>query len=211
MGVGRERDELLCLADGASRIGGVEFDAVDSQRLAAAPVEVEAPVIVHEQVRVDRLGQAGRQLRAAEFLERTQRRWGRVDGRRTGHQEEPVALPHHGRRVANVADVERVMLPRRAHVGADPGHVHGRVEDPPPVVPDGRRVRQFPVLLDAIDEPQERPVGLVPGSQVPHETADGVVRDRQRVAVGPGRVGRRGSLSWCRRDERRGGHETQRE
>ena len=161
VGVGRERDELLRLADRAGRIGGVELDAVDSRGLGAAPVEEQAAVVVHEEHRIDRIRQAGRQLRAAELLERTQRRGRRVDGRRAGHQEEPVALPHHGRRVADVADVERVVLPRRAHVGADPGHVHRRVEDPPAVVPDGRRVRQLAVLLDAVDEPQERPVGLV--------------------------------------------------
>ena len=135
---------------------------------AAAPIVVEPAIVVGEEHRIGVARHTGGQRDPAERRERSQ---GRVRGvnRRVGrHQEELALVADDGRRVAEVAHVERMMFPGEAAVAADPGHVHGRVHVPLAFVPENRHVGQLAVLLHAVQEPQ---------AGVAHRGADERCRD----------------------------------
>ena len=82
---------------------------------------------------------------------------------------------HHRGGVAHVADVERMMLPGRAVVRAHPRHVHGRIEIPFAIVPNGGRIGQFAELLLLREQPETLAAGRLAigdGARLP---ADGII------------------------------------
>ena len=89
----------------------------------------------------------------------------------------------HGGSVAHVPQVERMMLPGRAVVRADPGHVHGRVKIPFPPVPENHRIGQLTILFPVSEKPPgagiRRAMGHAAG-----ENTDGIIGNRQRIAKG---------------------------
>ncbi len=191
MGGGIERDQLGRLGERVRRTGGVQFHAPNPTGLGAAPVKIETPVVVGEHHRINerRYAAGTGNLDAPDSFKRAEGRLRRVKGRFGGQQQEAPAMFHHGGRVADVADVQRLMLPRRAVVRADPGHVHRRVEVPFAVQPQRRGVGQLAEWLLVIQQPDARTVGRGAVGDVPRRPAEGVIRNGQRVAEGRRRRG----------------------
>jgi hypothetical protein len=95
---------------------------------------------------------------------------------------------HDGGRVPDIADVERVVLPRATPVRADPGEIDRWIEIPFSVVPERRRVGEFTELFGAVDEPKAADLIGRPLRHVAYEFSDRIVRKRERIDP----AGRRG-------------------
>ena len=96
-------------------------------------------------------------------------------------------MPHDRGRVADLADVERMVPPCGTLVGADPRHVARRVEKPFAVVPEHDGIGQLAELLTLPENPALTRIGLATRHRA-GEKSDGVVGDRERVAKRPRRL-----------------------
>ena len=180
-----KRNQFLRFADDSCWVIGVEFYAPNAGVRRATPVEEKPSVLIGEQHRIPRGWQPRIlwQRDGSDRLKGPQRRARGVELRLRGHQQKPVAVPHHGGCVTDVAKVQRLMLPGAPLVRANPRQVTRRIQVPSSLEPECGGIGQLAVLLRAFREPQAAQFGRLAGHEITNPFAHGVVWQRKRVAV----------------------------